>query len=497
MNTTTENLTAHNHNVAKGILLLIVFSLPCYLKGQAVYVPSGTVQNSSNNYMGIGSTSPSAKFHLQQSAGGWSDGMRLSLSGKNWDIVADNDGDRLIIAQGQDLAKGMVINNGFVGIGLSSPNAKLQIQHTSSTPYSNAVYINSYNTADHWALVMKSNANNTSGFYSNSMQDIGMIVRDRNGASSFIASAGSSYLMGGNLGIGTASPSQKLDVNGNINMAGVAGRRLFMGGVGGTTYGIAYDASNPSHGIFYTEGTPDYVSLSPNGNANNGILNVYGDGKVGVGTNSPRQNLHVKGRFYLEGTEAYPSGWAQNYFHWRGHSLIMGTEVGEYAHNMIEIKPGGSASGALHSYLQMFSAPSPNNYNQTVQLASEGDSYLNGGNVGIGTTTPDAKLAVKGVIHTQEVKVDLNGAMGPDYVFEKDYDLLTLPEVEQYINENKHLPEIPSARQMEEDGLKLKEMNLLLLKKVEELTLYILALKKENDLQTAAIRKLMDREGQK
>jgi hypothetical protein len=105
------------------------------------------------------------------------------------------------------------------------------------------------------------------------------------------------------------------------------------------------------------------------------------------------------------------------------------------------------------------------------------------GALGIGTTTPDEALTVKGKIHTNEVRVDLNSPIeqGPDYVFEPTYNLLPLSEVESYIKANKHLPEVPSAKQMEEEGLNLKEMNLLLLKKVEELTLYVIELKNENE----------------
>src|SRR5205085_650054 len=94
--------------------------------------------------------------------------------------------------------------------------------------------------------------------------------------------------------------------------------------------------------------------------------------------------------------------------------------------------------------------------------------------VGIGTTNPDARLTVKGDIHTREVRVDVAGGVGPDYVFEKNYDLLSLTELETYINQNKHLPEVPSAKEMEKDGLNLKEINLILLKKVEELTLHLI-----------------------
>jgi AAA15 family ATPase/GTPase len=59
-------------------------------------------------------------------------------------------------------------------------------------------------------------------------------------------------------------------------------------------------------------------------------------------------------------------------------------------------------------------------------------------------------------------------------VFDDTYDLSSLETVEAYIKEHKHLPEVPSAKEMDENGLNLKEMNLLLLKKIEELTLYII-----------------------
>lgn len=101
------------------------------------------------------------------------------------------------------------------------------------------------------------------------------------------------------------------------------------------------------------------------------------------------------------------------------------------------------------------------------------------GNVGIGTSLPDAKLTVKGTIHTQEVKVDLQ-VPGPDYVFDDDYKLITLTEIKDYIAKNHHLPEIPSAVQMGKEGLNLGNMNIKLLKKVEELTLYLI--EKDNQL---------------
>ncbi|WP_422361784.1 hypothetical protein [Reichenbachiella sp.] len=105
------------------------------------------------------------------------------------------------------------------------------------------------------------------------------------------------------------------------------------------------------------------------------------------------------------------------------------------------------------------------------------------GNVGIGTTDPDSKLTVAGKIHSQEVKVSVDA--GADFVFEEDYELTSLEELDQYVRENKHLPEIASAKEMESEGIHLAEMNIKLLQKVEELTLHLIEqntqLQKQND----------------
>lgn len=104
------------------------------------------------------------------------------------------------------------------------------------------------------------------------------------------------------------------------------------------------------------------------------------------------------------------------------------------------------------------------------------------GKIGIGTTKPDELLTVKGKIHTQEVIVDLKGAVAPDYVFEKyytgtsivspDYKMPTLKALAIFIEANHHLPKIPSAETLSNEGMELKKMNLLLLEKIEELTLH-------------------------
>ena len=94
------------------------------------------------------------------------------------------------------------------------------------------------------------------------------------------------------------------------------------------------------------------------------------------------------------------------------------------------------------------------------------------GKIGINTQFPDHDLTVKGVIHAEEVKVDLQGALAPDYVFESGYNLRSIEDVRQYIEIQGHLPNIPSAEEMKREGINLKEMNLKLLEKIEELTLY-------------------------
>ena len=104
------------------------------------------------------------------------------------------------------------------------------------------------------------------------------------------------------------------------------------------------------------------------------------------------------------------------------------------------------------------------------------------GNVGIGTSDPGSfKLAVNGKTWTTEVQVAVSRP--PDYVFEPTYQLSPLDSIKTYIDKNKHLPEVPSAKEMEKNGVNLGEMNMLLLKKIEELTLYVIELRKENENQ--------------
>jgi hypothetical protein len=109
------------------------------------------------------------------------------------------------------------------------------------------------------------------------------------------------------------------------------------------------------------------------------------------------------------------------------------------------------------------------------------------GNVGIGVGSPAYKLDVCGTIRSKEVRVETGWC---DYVFEPTYNLPSLKMVEAYITKNKHLPEIPSEKQIVSEGLKLGEMQALHMKKIEELTLYLIQLSKENEDLANRIKKL-------
>ncbi|MCG8385107.1 MAG: tail fiber protein [Cytophagales bacterium] len=207
------------------------------------------------------------------------------------------------------------------------------------------------------------------------------------------------------------------------------------------------------------------------------------DGSVGIGTTTPSAKLDVHGASKIRGGG--------------GLLQLFGNKSGTATHAYISFNNlvgsqtavlGFTDPAANHMYvwnkkgnIGFINGPS-GSHSVNLQIMSNG-------RVGIGTTSPGAKLAVNGDIHAEEVRVDLT-VPGPDYVFEEDYDLPTLESIESYIRQNKHLPEVPSATEMEENGIDVGVMNMLLLKKVEELTLHLIELDHRNRQQDIKIQKL-------
>ncbi|MDR2204690.1 MAG: hypothetical protein LBE36_00785 [Flavobacteriaceae bacterium] len=135
--------------------------------------------------------------------------------------------------------------------------------------------------------------------------------------------------------------------------------------------------------------------------------------------------------------------------------------------------------------------PTPTKYEAFFNLRANGK-------LGLGTTNfqncsdcAGYRLFVKDGIRTEKVKVDVAQDNGwADYVFDEDYELTDLKTLEAYIKENKHLPEVPTTEEAMQNGIELKEMNILLLKKVEELTLYLIEQNKQIEEQNKRIEEL-------
>jgi len=137
------------------------------------------------------------------------------------------------------------------------------------------------------------------------------------------------------------------------------------------------------------------------------------------------------------------------------------------------VDPYVNTNGASHSGAIYATGTSPNYF---------------GGNVGIGTANPDQKLTVNGQVHSTSVVV--TSTVPADYVFNADYYLRPLAVIKTYVDKNHHLPDVPAAADFKKDGQNLGEMNMLLLKKVEELTLYLINEHKVNETLQAQVEEL-------
>lgn len=210
-----------------------------------------------------------------------------------------------------------------------------------------------------------------------------------------------------------------------------------------------------------------------NWNTNGDHIYNTNSGKVGIGTSSPVGDLHVvanNANFVLKNQGGTVAGFSLVDGSYGSSGIIYGfrTSAGAFRINnistgndMMIIRPDATVSTQL---------------------------FFNANGLGIGTNNPQStlhvngdvsanNLAADGKITTKEVEVTLDG--WSDYVFEVDYRLRPLSEVEAFVKTHKHLPGIPSEKEIIENGLSVGEMNKKMMEKIEELTLYVIELQKE------------------
>ena len=178
-------------------------------------------------------------------------------------------------------------------------------------------------------------------------------------------------------------------------------------------------------------------------------LVLRSSGSVGVGTNDPKSILDINGTLSLNG---------QHILQQDNSSIRIGDLIGGDGLRSLSLRAGDQERIFINQ----------------------------NGNVGVGTNSADSKLTVAGNIHSKEVKVSLTA--GADFVFEDSYELRSLEETENFIKQNKHLPEIESESEMLSNGLLVGEMNIKLLQKIEELTLYLIEQNKQNQEQQKLIK---------
>nr|WP_315176508.1 tail fiber protein [uncultured Flavobacterium sp.] len=236
---------------------------------------------------------------------------------------------------------------------------------------------------------------------------------------------------------------------------------------GGFIQGVQTKFKNGTNNWYFGNLHSDSWIVSK-GDYQNPKFTILQNGNVGIGTTSPNATLQI------------------------GDSNNSGNPTVETEIKRLSLAP------VTHSGSDWFFTTRDNNPYANLDIGYSSNKTItlrHDGNVGIGSTNPTSKLTVAGNINSREVKVSVDA--GADFVFEKDYALPSLQEVEKFVTKNKHLPEIASAKEMQKEGINLSEMNIKLLQKIEELTLYMIEQnkrielqQKENNIQSAAIETL-------
>lgn len=272
------------------------------------------------------------------------------------------------------------------------------------------------------------------------------------------------------------------ETDGNLNrkiyMLTSGGQNFFTGHQAGGTYSFL-------GGIFKA------ITDNPNGQSNffyegvtAGVTNftVRADGQgylasgLGIGTQNPTSKLHIAGDEFIT-LGSYDASAGVKGIQFTGFRDVVPNYLGASIEAVPEWRccgnyPTGGYPGIKNVALNFNVHFDPDIADSKMTALS----IRSNGYVGIGSTSPTEKLTVNGKIKANEIRVD--GAGAPDYVFEDGYKFATLEALESYIKANKHLPEIPSAKELERDGMAVGEMNKLLLKKIEELTLHVIEVNK-------------------
>ncbi|MCM0666899.1 tail fiber protein [Flavobacterium tyrosinilyticum] len=248
----------------------------------------------------------------------------------------------------------------------------------------------------------------------------------------------------GNVGIGTSAPQAKLHIQGDLQNNG----NILLGHMGDINY-LTSREIDQQLGI---RGSKSIIFGTYNAGWNDHMI-ISNTGNIGIGTSDPQAKLHIQGDLQNNGSIFLGHMGDTNYLTSREVDQQLGIR--------------GSKSIIFGTYNA--------GWNDQMIIS-------NTGNIGIGISNPTNKLDVNGTIHSKEVKVDMTGWTWPDFVFKKEYNLPTLEEVEKHIAEKGHLENIPSEEEVLKNGINLGEMNAKLLQKIEELTLYMIEMKKEIEI---------------
>lgn len=281
----------------------------------------------------------------------------------------------------------------------------------------------------------------------------------------------------GNIGIGTNNPETKLHVSGDTKTTNLtatenvqAGSLTTVGTIQGRTLTITGATQTNT---LTTTGNAQVGSLTTNGVVQASSLNILG---------ASIMNTLIAGGS-IQAASFSTNGTIQSLSSRTG-SLIVSDNVTFSrlggSNKVLVINSNGDVGTENYTSFQdnLGDHKALQNINLNGKLIVNGASSTAGlfvatnGNIGIGTTSPAQKLAVNGNIRAKEIKVET--ANWPDYVFDNTHELMPLEQVEDYIKQNGRLPEIPSAQEVAENGVNLGEINALLLKKIEELTLYLI-----------------------